>query len=505
MRQMGAVPRSDRLRIERLFLVAATIVAALAVLASAPEALASLKQDMARFSDCPISNPAVTQCVLSTTSSGEFIIGNSAVPINQTITIQGGLASTKVIPAVDGNTLSKTPLAIPGGLIGIELLGNFTQVTATAELAGPAQIGTQVVLPLKLKLDNPLLGSNCYIGSSSQPVSLHLGYGTTSPPPPNKPITGKALVTTKDGGAILSIAGTLVDNAFSSPGASGCTLLPLIGNLAVNVKEGLPAAAGKNTAIMTGTTEEANAQVVRAVAPLPDFGRCQKIAGVSEGNKLTYHGAYLTSACTTESGEHTGKYEWTPGPPPNHKFTGTSKALTLETVGGTQLLCSAGSNEGEYTGAKTERISLKLTGCALGPKGQGVPCQTSGAAAGEIQTSTLQGTLDFIKENEAPAKPIVGLQLAPLSDPNLALFECGGTMVSVAGSVIVEIAAVDKMATSLKLKGIAALGHQVPEAFEVGAKSTLTETRSGSGAEQSALSVTSTSSGEEKLEIKAVI
>ncbi len=78
-------------------------------------------------------------------------------------------------------------------------------------------------------------------------------------------------------------------------------------------------------------------------------------------------------------------------------------------------------------------------------------------------------------------------------------------MVSVAGSVIVEIAAVDKMATSLKLKGIAALGHQVPEAFEVGAKSTLTETRSGSGAEQSALSVTSTSSGEEKLEIKAVI
>ncbi len=342
MRQMGAVPRSDRLRIERLFLVAATIVAALAVLASAPEALASLKQDMARFSDCPISNPAVTQCVLSTTSSGEFIIGNSAVPINQTITIQGGLASTKVIPAVDGNTLSKTPLAIPGGLIGIELLGNFTQVTATAELAGPAQIGTQVVLPLKLKLDNPLLGSNCYIGSSSQPVSLHLGYGTTSPPPPNKPITGKALVTTKDGGAILSIAGTLVDNAFSSPGASGCTLLPLIGDLAVNVKEGLPAAAGKNTAIMTGTTEEANAQVVRAVAPLPDFGRCQKIAGVSEGNKLTYHGAYLTSACTTESGEHTGKYEWTPGPPPNHKFTGTSKALTLETVGGTQTPLQCG-------------------------------------------------------------------------------------------------------------------------------------------------------------------
>lgn len=504
MGQRGAAPRSELTRLGRLSLVV-SIVAALTVLASAPTALASLKQDMVRFSDCPISNPAVTQCVLSTTSGGEFIIGNSTVPINQTITIQGGLIPPKVIPAVDGNTLSKTPLTIPGGLIGIELLGNFTQVTATAELAGPAQIGTQVILPLKLKLDNPLLASNCYIGSSSQPVTLHLGYGTTSPPPPNKPITGKALVTTKDNGAILSIAGTLVDNAFSAPGASGCTLLPLIGDLAVNVKEGLPAAAGKNTAIMTGTTEEANAQIMRAVAPLPDFGRCQKVAGVAEGKKLTYHGAYLTSACTTESGEHTGKYEWTPGPGPNPKFTGTSKALTLETVGGTQVLCSAGSNEGEYTGAKTERISLKLTGCALGPKGQGAPCQTSAATPGEIRTAALQGTLDFVKENEAPATPFLGLQLTPLAPPNLALFECGGTTVSVAGSVILAISAVDKMTTSFKLKGTAALAHQIPEAFEVGAKSTLTETRSGSGAEQGALSLTSTSSGAEKLEIKAVI
>lgn len=486
-------------------LMLAGAVAAVTSLLAAPLALASLKQDMARFSDCPISNPAVSECVLSLTTSGEFKLGGSVVPITKTITIQGGLIPPKLVPAADGNTLSKTPLTVPGGLIGIELLGNFSQVTATAELAGPAEIGTEVVLPLHIKLDNPLLGGNCYLGSTSAPISLHLSYGTTSPPPPNKPITGKAVVTTKDNGAILSIAGTLVDNAFAAPGASGCTLLPLIGDLAVNIKEGLPSAAGKNTAIMTGTTEEANAQIVRAVAPLPDFGRCQKVEGVAEGKKLAYHGAYLTRTCTTESGERTGKYEWTPGPGPNRKFTGTSRALTLETTGGALLICAAGSNEGEYTGPKTERMTLKLTGCALGPKGQGTTCQTSSATPGEIQTTLLQGSLDFIKENEAPATPIVGLSLKPASGPTLAVFECGSTTVSVAGSVIVASSALDKMTAGLKLKATSLAGRQNPEAFEVGAKETLSLTRGSAAPEQAGLTFTGATTGEEQLEIKAVI
>ena len=452
-----------------------------------------------------MSNPTVGQCAYSTTTSGEFVLGSSVVPISKTITIQGGLTPPTLVAAVDGNTLSKTPLTVPGGLIGIELPGNFTEVTATAELAGTGQIASHVVLPLKVKLDNLLLGGDCYIGSSSEPVALDLTYGTTSPPPPNKPISGKATLTTKDNGAIKVITGTLVDNSFSAPGASGCTLLPLIGDLAVDVKEGLPAAAGKNTAIMTGTTEEVSAQVVRQMAPLPEFGRCAKAQSVTEGKKLVYHGLYLTSGCTTESSERTGKYEWSAGPGANRRFTGTSAKLTLETLAGAQVLCSAGTNEGEYTGPKTEAVTLKLTGCAMGPKGAGASCQTSSASPGEIQTAALQGSLDYIKENEEPATPVVGLDLKPKAGANLAVFECGGTTVSVSGSAIAPITAVDKMLKAFKVKAVASAGHQSPEAFETGPTDTLTSTRSGGGSEQAGLTVTATNTGEESLEIKAAL
>lgn len=61
------------------------------------------------------------------------------------------------------------------------------------------------------------------------------------------------------------------------------------------------------------------------------------------------------------------------------------------------------------------------------------------------------------------------------------------------------------MAPSFKLKASAGLGRQIPEAFEVGPSALLTETRSGSVGEQGALTFTSTSTGEERLEIKAVI
>ena len=506
MSHMGAMLRGRAGASRRRTIgIATAACAALALAAGAAPAMASLKQDLARFSDCPLSNPTVGQCAYSTTTSGEFVLGSSVVPINKTITIQGGLTPPTLVAAADGNTLSKTALSVPGGLLGIELPGNFTEVTATAELAGTGQIASQVVLPLKVKLDNLLLGGGCYIGSSSEPVALALTYGTTNPPPPNKPISGNAVLTTKDNGAILSIAGTLVDNSFSAPGASGCTILPLIGDLAVDVKEGLPAAAGKNTAIMSGTTEEVSAQIVRQMAPLPEFGRCAKAEAVTEGKKAVYHGLYLTSACTAESGERTGKYEWTAGPGAKRRFTGANAKLTLETLSGSQVVCSAGTNEGEYTGPKTETVALKLTGCAMGPKGAGASCQSSSAAAGEIQTAALQGNLDYIKENEEPATPVIGIDLKAKSGANLAVFECGGTTVSVSGSVIVPVTAIDKMVTAFKLKALAPAGHQSPEAFETGPSDTLTSTRSGGGPEQAGLTVSATSTGEEPLEIKAAL
>ena len=489
---------------KRSTLIAASVLAAVAISAAiAAPAGASLKQDLQRFSDCPYTNPVVVTCVYSTTTSGEFVIGKSAVPINKTVVIQGGLrAFGFLVPATDGNTLSKTPLDVPGGLVGIELPGDFTHVTATAELAGQAQISTGasgISLPAKVKLDNLLLGGNCYVGSEEEPLSLHLVYGTTNPPPPNKPIKGSLVVSTKDGGGILVLTGTLVDNSFAAPGANGCTLLPLVGDLAVNTKVGLPSAAGTNTAIMSGATEEANARTVKAVLPLPDLGRCQKVTPNAEGKKLVYHGEFTNSGCTLESESKEGKFEWTTGPGPNAKFTGASGVVKLESAGKAAVTCTASSSNGEYTGPKTQTVSMVLSGCSQGPKTQSVSCQSSSAATGEIRTSSLLGGMEFIKEGEGTEVPSVGVDLKPASGTTIAAFECGGKAVTVGGSVILPVTALDKVTTAFKLKGFGTGGKQSPEAFEVGPADTPTY-----NAEAAGITVTQTNTNEEPLEIKAI-
>ena len=67
---------------------------------------------------------------------------HKTVPINHTVLLQGGLASSAVteqplIGATNGETLSKTALTVPGGLAGIGELELGGEVTATAELVGP--------------------------------------------------------------------------------------------------------------------------------------------------------------------------------------------------------------------------------------------------------------------------------------------------------------------------------------------------------------------------------
>src|SRR6202161_4847256 len=131
-----------RARLWRRALPAAFVgIAALAMLSAVP-ALAGIQQEFAIFSDCPVENPTVTTCIVSATTSGEFKIGKKTVPVSKTVILQGGLAenSTKLGGAADGNTLSKTALPVPGGIVGIEVLPPLTSVTATAELAGTPEV-----------------------------------------------------------------------------------------------------------------------------------------------------------------------------------------------------------------------------------------------------------------------------------------------------------------------------------------------------------------------------
>jgi hypothetical protein len=499
--------------VRRQALAAATVVAALAALGAPSPAAAGIQQELAVFATCPISTPGVTACIVSRTTAGEFKLGSKAVSVNKTITLQGGLSelTNHLVPPTDGNTLSKTPLTVPGGLVGIEGLGG--EVSATAELAGPVileleNLGTNnpaVVLPLKVKLDNPVLGNACYIGSNSEPTTLQVTSGTTNPPPPNKPITGSKgeSPTFLDRNKIIVINGSsLVDNAFSVPGVNGCGgLLSLVIDPIVDLDAGLPAAAGKNTAILSGGFLAASSRTVKAERALPELGRCVKVTGVKEEGETVFHGAFEDATCVAENLGNIGKYEWIPGPGPQSKFTGTSAATVLETVGHAAIKCSAGTFAGEYTGPKTSTETIKLTGCQRTSTKQA--CQSAGAAAGEIVSSPLEGALGFVQDSYEGETLHLSVGLDVKHSPSLVAAECGFSKeaVVVEGSVIGPFGSVDKMVAANTVKYKASGGKQAPEAFEGGPTDTLLA-HFGAGSEQAGLTSTEKITNGEKLEIK---
>ena len=227
---------------------------------------------------------------------------------------------------------------------------------------------------------------------------------------------------------------SLVDNSFSAPGVNGCAgiLAPVV-DLAVDLKAGLPSAAGKNTAIMNGSFLKAEARIVRMENEIPEFGRCSKVEGVKEGKVTIFSGKFSSANCVTEAAESfkPGKFEWTAGAGAHPKFSGSGETIsTFETGGKTKVTCLTKSNSGEYTGAKTEKVQYAFTGCESASSH--VACQSSGAAAGEIRTAPLVGELGFIKDVE-PTKPTVGLDLKAESGSQFAQFECGGLSESIAG------------------------------------------------------------------------
>jgi hypothetical protein len=283
----------------RRLVVAVVLLGQLACLGVASSASASEHHptgSYAPFADCPLSNPSLDECLVASVGSGEFTIGRRSVPIDRELRLQGGLVrgpeGSTFVGAEDGDTLSKAVLSVPGGLGGVLALGylpeslrrqfdeasggGVTGVTMTPELALPASAielnienlvageGAVLQLPLKIKLGNPFLGGDCYIGSSADPVVLSLTTGTTDPPAPNKPISG--IVGHLDNfEPIVDQGDGLVDNAFAVPQAAGCGGgFSAVVDPAVNAELALPSPAGRNTAILDGTLEEGQAGAVHA-------------------------------------------------------------------------------------------------------------------------------------------------------------------------------------------------------------------------------------------------
>ena len=264
-------------------------------------AQAKLTGGFTKFANCEYKNIEVKKCIVAVTESGEVVLGSKKVPIVKPVTLQGGYGKavegfSKFYGATNGVTLSKAAQPVPGGLTGLvnckeisepflrfscELTfeNGITGLNSTLELAKPAssirisennlagEEGIALELPVKVHLENPFLGSSCYVGSSSSPLLWKLTTGTTSPPAPNKPITGFGGEgeLLEEGAILLLKNNKLVDNAWSAPGASGCGgfLVELLLDPVVNAGSGLPSAAGRNTAIMNNTVNVASAFAMR--------------------------------------------------------------------------------------------------------------------------------------------------------------------------------------------------------------------------------------------------
>ncbi len=148
--------------------------------------------------------------------------------------------------AEGAETLSKTPQSVPGGLLGVtppswwpesfrdwfdeQMDDGATDVKATLELAAPAtsialstqnlinQEGTALGLPVKIKLDNPLLGSNCYLGSDTKPIQIDFTTGKSDA------VKGSPGVVNfnKELTRVIIDDGRLANGTFDAPSVEGC-------------------------------------------------------------------------------------------------------------------------------------------------------------------------------------------------------------------------------------------------------------------------------------------
>jgi hypothetical protein len=245
------------MKVRNRLIAAGTVVAtAAACLAGSGTAAAAFPN----FSDCPRTTPNVVSCVNIQARSGSLNIKGFNVPLGESLEIRGGVASTDAgltfVAPRGTNGFFARPVSVPGGIIGLDLPIPGNAVSATAALAGrPSDIHIDLAtltlrVPVKLLLSNPLIGPACRIGNDDNPVRLNLIIGTTNPPAPNRPITGRMGAINVTDRYISFIGNTNVDNSFSIPGASYCGLGLGLFNLAINAKLRLPSASGNNTMIV---------------------------------------------------------------------------------------------------------------------------------------------------------------------------------------------------------------------------------------------------------------
>jgi len=270
----------DLKHISRLVVTLSALVALAALAPATAGATTSPAPGYGQFAGCPnpAQNPTIEVCFHTVFTSGQLQVGSTAIPIIHPITYSGGYTAANEVDFNASGGMPPVPQGVPGGIIWLTGLSWLAELYGSAELAVDADIelaGTPspplpetLSLPIKIHLTNPVLGSNCYIGSNAEPILLDLITGTTSPPPPNSPITGAEGEISFTPNEVLDFEnGTYVDNSFAASEANGCVLTipgytPISLDSLINSRIGLPAAAGLNSAILNFDTELVESPIV---------------------------------------------------------------------------------------------------------------------------------------------------------------------------------------------------------------------------------------------------
>jgi hypothetical protein len=274
----------------RIAFLGALVVAGLLVPAGSASAQVELNGIWAPFTRCPVDNPAMLAsdgastepaCIENGSPSGSIKLGNSTQTTGATNLQLGATVNTSTgeftLISPPGGGLVAEPVNVEGGLLGLMcpsdiplvsaicdgLVGSpLNAVTATVEPAGEPSdfnraaglnVGQPIItLPVKVHLENPVLGPNCYIGGNNDPIVLR-PENTTQPA---LDITaGDFDGTPRSGGPLvqLAISATQGDDTFAVPAARGCGLLGVL-DAAVNLQQGLPSPSGNNNLVLNDAT-----------------------------------------------------------------------------------------------------------------------------------------------------------------------------------------------------------------------------------------------------------
>ncbi len=202
-----------------------------------------------------------------------------------------------------------------------------------------------------------------------------------------------------------------------------------------------------NVAVETpsGASSVGPADRFHYLAELLELGRCLRTPQI---------GAYDNGACTAESPDHSGNYEWFSGAGSTPNFSGTFRAITLETAGKAQITCNGGSNEGRYAGGRRASLVGVLSGCESRTLHKS--CQSEASPKGQIKLVTSSLELAIVSGGEEPR---VGATITGAnSKQRLASFICGlpsepgARALVLQGTITMRLNPVNRMVSRLHLR-----------------------------------------------------